>query len=789
MHAISRKLWRDLWHLRGQALAIALVIASGVATYVMFITTLDSLHQTREIFYRDYRFADVFINLKRAPESVRHRISEIPGVAEVDTRVLAPVKVDLPDFPEPVTGLITSVPDHGKPPLNDIYLRAGRALSGDRSDEVIISEAFAEAHKLQPGDSIKVIINGIRKELRIVGTGVTAEYISQVRPGSAFPDHKRHAYMWMARTPLGHAYDMHRAFNSAVLRLDIQSDVKVEETLTNLNNLLERYGGFDSVSRKNQPSHFFLTQEFKTLETLSGVFPVMFLAVAAYLLNVVVSRLIGTQREQIAVLKAFGYRNIDIALHYIEMVMIIVIVGTAVGIITGVWLGGYLAEIYIANFRLPYLEFVLQSSVLLKASLVSVVAVLLGTLFAVWKAVRLRPAEAMRPEAPAIYQQTLVERIGLKRWISPPSRMILRHLSRQPIKSTLSVIGIAMACAILMAGRFSEDTMSFMMDVIYKFSQRQDLGVAFVEPTSRRALYDLLHLPGVRSGEVIRRVPARFSFEHRSFRASISGLEQDSQIVQVLDIDLKPRQIPPEGILIGDYFRTKLGVKPGDWITVEVLEGKRPIRQMKVVGLVSEYLGLVGYMDLRALNRLLGEGETINIAALSVDKREMHNIFKQIKQMPKIAGAVVREHEINSFHKTMDRTMLFYTSVATIFAGIIAIGVVYNSARIILTERGRELASLRVLGFSRGEISYILLGELGILVLLAIPIGLVFGYALCDYIVAAMETDLYRIPLVVETDTYAFAALIVLIATIVSALIVRRRLDRLDLITVLKTKE
>jgi len=787
MTAIYQKMWRDLWQLRGQAFAIMLVLACGVATYVMFVSTLDSLNLTRTMFYRDYRFADVYAGLKRAPEMLRQRIATIPGVAEVDTRVRAAITIDIPNFPEPITGLITSIPDHGEPPLNNIYLRAGRLVTSGRNDEIIIGEAFAQAHDLRPGDRLSVTIKGIRKALRIVGTGVTPEYQSQVRPGSPFPDHKRHAYIWMARTPLGHAYYMHGAFNSVVLRLD--ASAKAGDVIERLDNLLTSYGGGGAIDREDHPSYYFLSQEFKQLDNLSNIFPVMFLAVAAFLLNVVVTRLVGSQREQIAALKAFGYSNFNVALHYVQMVMVIVIIGTAIGIIAGTWLGNYLAEIFVNNFRFPYLEFVLQPAVIIKAIIASVAAALFGTLFAVRVVARLRPAEAMRPEAPAMYRQTLLERAGLQRWLSPPSRMILRHLERQPIKSGLSIIGISMACAIIMAGRFSEDTVGYMMDVLYKFSQRQDLMVTFVEPTSRRALYELLSMPGVEHAEVGRSVAARFSFEHRSYLSSIAGTERDSQIVQILDVDLKPLTLPPAGMVLGDYFRTKLGVKPGDWITVEVLEGKRPVRQVQVVGLVNQYLGVTGYMNLQALNRLLGEGDVIGGAFLSVDEHKMHEIFKRLKEMPWVASVVVREQEIANFHKMMQETMVFYTSVATLFAVIIAVGVIYNSARIILTERSSELASLRVLGFNRAEISYILLGELTVLTLLAVPLGLLFGYGVCNQITGMMGTDLYRIPLVLEPDTYAFAALVVLIAAVVSALMVRHRLDELDLIAVLKTKE
>lgn len=788
MNALDLKLWRDLWHLRGQAFAIAAVMASGVACFVMFLSTLDSLLLSRDLYYRDYRFAEIFAPLKRAPESVLKRIVQISGVDKADTRVIAPLTIDIEGFTEPVTGLITSVPDNGEPLLNRLYLRTGRLVEAARSDEVIISEAFAEAHGFQPGDKLHVIIRGKRKQLRIVGTGGSPEYIHQLRPGGMFPDHERYGIMWMARTPLGHAYDMEGAFNHVVLTLSRGADE--QDVIDRLDKILRPYGGTGAHIREDQASHLFLTQEIDQLENLSGIFPIIFLGVAAFLLNVVVTRLVGTQREQIAALKAFGYSNWSVALHFLKMIMLIVLASVLLGVLSGAWLGLMLSEVYVELFRLPFLNFELQPLRIIQTTSITVIAGLLGTLAAVRAAVHLRPAEAMRPEVPTVYRQTLVEDLGLKRLFSVPTRMILRHIGHQPVKSLLSVLGIALACAILMSGRFQEDTISFMMDVHYGLSERDDISLFFNEPTSRKALAELQSLPGVEFGEPFRAIPARLLHEHRSYRTYIWGLEPQGEIKRLVNTDLRPVELPRSGIVLNEYLGRKiLKIKLGDLITVEVLEGSQPIRRVPVVAMVRQYLGVGAYMDLEALNRLMHEGNAISGAYLYIDKTQAHEIYQRLKERPRIAGTFIRAQEIKNYHRTMDETMLFWTYIATVFASIITVGVVYNSARITLTERGRELASMRVLGFTRGEISYILLGELALLTIIAIPPGLLLGRALCGYIAKAIENDLYRVPLILEPDTYAFAALVVLIAAVVSGLLVRRRLDRLDLIEVLKTKE
>ena len=452
MRALDRKLWRELWQMKGQAIAIALVIISGVAIHIMFGATLDALRQTRARYYQEYRFADVFASLKRAPESLQARIAAIPGIVEVETRVVAGVNLEVAGFTEPITGRLISIPDTREPRLNRLYLRQGRLTAADRNDEVIVSEAFAEAHRLEPGAKLRVVINGRRQALTIVGTALSPEYIHQMRPGSIFPDYRRYGVLWMGRRALGAAYGMEGAFNDVVIGL--ANAYAAPKVIDELDRLLTPYGGLGAHDREDQSSHRFLTEEFRQITLSATLFPTIFLGVAVFLLNVVVSRLIGMQRDQIGTLKAFGYGNGAVALHYLKLVLLIVLVGVAVGIGIGAWLGQLLAALYMDFFRFPFLDYRLTLPLVLGALLLNLGAAVAGTAFALRAAFALRPAEAMRPEPPARYRATVVERLGLQKWLSQPNRMILRHIERRPFKSLLTVLGIALGCGITMVGGF-----------------------------------------------------------------------------------------------------------------------------------------------------------------------------------------------------------------------------------------------------------------------------------------------------------------------------------------------
>jgi putative ABC transport system permease protein len=787
MKALDKKLWRELWAMRMQAVAIGAVIVGGVGIFIMSLSTLDSLFHTRESYYRDHHFAQVFSSLKRAPLSLVQRIQAIPGVDKVETRVVAYVNLDVAGYGEPVSGHLLSLPDNSRGLLNQVYLRGGRLFEPGRDSEVLLSEEFANAHGLRAGDSLHATINGRRKSLTVVGLAMSPEYIYQIAPGAMFPDNHRYGVLWMARQPLATAYAMDGAFNNVSLTLDKSGNE--QDVIDRLDELLKPYGGIGAYARKDQLSNRFLSEELKQQKTIATVFPIIFFGVAAFLLNVVTSRLISLEREQIAGLKAFGYSNFAVGLHYIKLILLIVTLGVIAGVAVGIWLGKGMSNIYMGIFSLPYMTYVLKPQVIAMAAGISMTVATLGTLYAVYHAARLPPAQAMRPEPPALYHTTLVERLGVQRWFSQPSRMILRHIERRPLKSFLTTLGISMACGTMMVGGFQEGAIDRMVEVQFGMSQREDLMAIYTEPTSSRSLYSLQSLQGVEHAEGIRSVPAQLRFEHRSYRTTVEGIQPRGELTRLLTTKLEVIDLPQHGVILTDYLAELLHISAGDMLTIEVLEGSRPTIEVPVVGTARQYMGVNAYMQRPALNKLLDEGNTISGALLKVDERYRSQLYTELKGMPRVAGVVEKTAAVKAFYETMAETVLFFTFITTLLGGSIAFGVVYNSLRIALSERNRELASLRVLGFERGEVAYILLGELGLLTLAAIPLGMLFGYGLCAYMAYAFDTDLYRIPLVLGMNVYAFAGLVVIASFVISAIMIVRNLAHLDLVAVLKTKD
>jgi putative ABC transport system permease protein len=787
LSALDRKLLRDLWHMRGQVVTVAMIVASGIATYVTMRGAYESVERAQQQHYARYHFADVFAQLKRAPNSLAAQIEAIPGVSVVETRVVVEVNLDVPGLDEPAVGRLVSIPQRRQSMLNDLFLRSGRYLEPGRQDEVLVSEAFSSANHLEVGTSISAVINGRWERLRIVGVALSPEYVYEIRGAEVFPDNKRFGVLWMSREALGPLFNMEGGFNDVSIAL--APGASKAGVLEQLDKRLEPYGGLGAYGRDDQVSHRFLTDEIAQ-DRITGIFvPSIFLGIAAFLIHVVLSRLVSTQRNPVGLLKAFGYSDIAVGVHYLKFALVAVMLGTAIGSPLGIWLGRGLARVYQNFFRFPELSFTAGPRLIVWAIAISGMAACFGALSSLRTVVSLPPAEAMRPESPPQFKQGIAERLGFARVVSISTRMILRNLERRPWKAILSVVGMSFAVAILIIGFYFFDAIEYLVQVQFRTAQRDDVTISLGDPHGEQARYDVAHFTGVLHSEPFRIVPARLRFGHRSKRIGLLGLEADGDLRRVVGRSFDAARIPPEGLLLTTKLAEVLGVRPGDAITVEVLEGERPVRRLAVIATVDEMIGLSAYMDISALNRMMREGSSISGAYLSVDSQKLPILYSQLKRTPAVAGVAVREAMLESFYRTIAESLRISTTALNLFACLIAVGMVYNGARVTLSERGHELASLRVLGFNQREISFMLLGEQALLALASIPLGFLIGYGFCSVLTTLMQTELYRMPLVINAKTYAIAVLIVGLASVATGILLYRRLSRMDLVAVLKTRE
>ncbi len=786
LHPLDRKLLRDLWRLRGQVLAVGMVIASGVAVLVMSLGALQALRDTATAYYERQRFAHVFATLKRAPDRVAVRIAEIPGVQAVEARISKLALLDVPGFEEPVIGHLRSIPERGEPVLDRLTLRAGRSVLPGNPDEAVLSEAFAEAHRLHPGDHLQAVVGGHLRSLDVVGIALSPEFVYAIGPGALMPDDQRYGIVWMGREALSAAFDLDGAFNDVALSL--WRGAQAGEVIARLDDLLAPYGGIGAYERKDQISNWFLMSEIDQLANMATIMPTIFLAVAAFLTNMVLNRLIAIERSEIGLLKAFGYSNVEIGWHYVKLVLVIGTVGILLGCALGWWFGWITTGIYAELYRFPFFFFRPSPGVFVLATAVSLGAALLGTFRAVRAAVRLPPAEAMRPPAPPLFRRTGLA-ATLARPFDQPTRMILRTIQRWPGRSLVTSTGIAMAVGLLVASLQWSDAIDQMVQTYFVDAQHQDVTVALSETQSSIVVGELEHLAGVLHAEPERIVAARLRAGPRRHREAIRGVPENATLAPIYDSERGPVAVPADGLVLSKKLAEILEVGAGDTVQVEVLEGRRPVRDVEVAAIVDTYLGTPAWMAMGALNRLMRERPSASLAHLVVDPPLEKTLYRELKRIPEVGAVMIRKAAVVKFHETMAETMMIFISFFAAFACMLAFGVTYNSTRIALSERGRELATLRVMGLSRAEISYILLGEVGLLVLAGLPLGILVGTALVHLIANRFETELYRVPLVIESSTYGWAVLTTVAATVASMLLVRSRLDHLDLIRVLKTRE
>jgi putative ABC transport system permease protein len=788
MNALDRKAWRDLRLMWSQGVTIALVVASGIAGFIACLSAVDSLAGARDLFYERGRFADVFASVKRAPDGVRERLAAIDGVLLAQTTVEAPARVSLAGSPDPVIGHLIGIDLRRPQQLDRVVLRAGRfPQAGSRAGgelEAIVSEGFAGAHRLQPGATVTALVNGKMRPLRITGTALSPEYIFAGLWG--MPDLRAFGVFWVDQDELAAAMDMKGAWTHVALKLSPHASATA--VIDRVTRELAAFGGIPAHDRSEQVSHAMLDNEIREQHVLGSILPGIFLAVSAFLLHVVAARLVATQREQVATLKALGYRDRTIAAHYLKLLAPMVIGGYLLGLALGKLLGLGLMQLYAEIFRFPVFEHHVAPVLLVASFAIVALTGVLGTLTAIAATVRLQPAEAMRPPSPGPYRRSLLERL---RWVrtGPALRMILRNVERRPLRAAVTTGGIAASVAIVIMGNFFRDAIEVIVDANFNLAMRSDIALWTVEPVDAGAARLLARVPGVLEVEAGRRVAVRFIHGQRSETASIVGHANPPRLQRVIDVHGRAVPLPTEGLVMSDRLADKLGARQGDRVTVELREGRRLVRDVVVERTVQDMMGLNAYMDRRALNRLLREADVATQFTLRAPGAATRPVLQATQAMPAVAGVFSKATMLRNMQEVTARNILIISSILTGFAAVIAVGVVYNNARIALAERSWELASLRVLGFTRAEVSVLLLGELALGIAVALPVGMALGWGITHWLVGAMRSDQFFFPVVIRPRTYAWAALCVLAAGAASAMVVRRRIDALDLVGALKTRE
>lgn len=784
---LDRKLARDLWRLKWQVTAIALLVGCGVAVAVMSLSAQRALTNAQDAFYEESRFADVFAQARRMPASRARQLAHLDGVTAVDARIVEAGLLDVPGLARPANARLISLPDDPDRALNRIALTQGRFPDPGRRDEVVALKAFLEAAHVSLGDRLTAVVNGQAFTFTVVGAALSPEYIYVPAPESFMPDDAHQAVFWASRQTVERAAGMSGAVNAIALKL--APGASAPEILMALDRALAPYGGRAALARADQPSHAFLAAELKELSTSATILPPIFLVVAASLVHLTVTRLVETEREQIGLLKAFGYTANEAALPYLRLAAIIGALGAVAGGVTGGGLAGAIVEQYREYFRFPVLEPRFHWPAFATATLIAIGATVGGSIAAVRRAAALPAAIAMQPLRPAAFREGLLDRFIRSASVDQGTRIIVRNIERFPGRAMLTVAGLASGLTLLVGTQFLFDSLEKVIDQAYYRAQRWSESISFVEARSVSSVSSIERLPGVIGAEPVRVVAARLRAGAREELTRIVGLEPDATFQRPLDASDTPVPFRGAGLILSEALADRLGVRAGDLVRVEVIDGAGPAADLRVSALARDYSGFAVYMPRRALNRLLGEGDLASGAQLLVASDARPAFYRAIESTPQIVGASSRDDTVANWRQAMAEAFRVTISFYVGFAGAIAFGVAYNTSRISLSERARDLATLRVLGFSRGDCAYILVGELVVLALLAVPLGVLGGQALAHGLVAAYSRDEIRLPAVIGAASYGVSLIAYLFAVALAAILVARRIWGFDLVSVLKTRE
>lgn len=787
MRMLDRKLMRDLRDIWAQCTAIALVLGCGIMVLILSSGTQRSLQATQEAYYAQHRFGDVFASLTRAPRDLLPEVARIDGVARVEGRVVFTAMLNLAGKSAPASALVTSVPPSGTPILNLPLVRQGRMPQPDHLDEVAVSEAFATANTLKPGDRLGAMLNGQLRPLIVAGIVISPEYIYTVGAGTLEPDDENFGILWISERAAAAAMDLSGAFNDLALTLAHGADAQA--VIAQLDGLLAPYGGTGAYGRDRQASHVFIAGELTQLGTMAAVLPPIFLLVAAVLVNMVLGRLVALDRAQIGLFKALGYSNRAIALHYTKLTIVIGMVGVLLGSAFGWWLGHELTEVYTRYFRFPNLLYRPGTAPIVISGVLGMAATTFGGLRAVRAATCLPPAVAMAPAAPPTYHRSWLDRVGVLLRLRQMTMMILRSLIRWPGRAAVTLFGVGGSVAVLVASFFTFDAIDLIIEELFVRANRQEATMTLARPVHAHAERDALALPGVMAAEGLFVAPVRLVHSTSSRLVSLQGWLPDARLSRLLDRTGAPVQVPTTGLALTAGLAEALGVGAGDLLRVELLSAPRGSWDIPVTVVIRQSLGQGAYMNRTVFFHLIGQVPQVNMIHLAIDPQSLAALQAEVQETPVIARFTLWRDIRRQLEETLDESLVTMTVIFAALGMLITIGVVYNAARIQLAERTHELASLRVLGFRRGEVAYVLVAEQMLLTLIAIPMGWLAGYGFCNLMAEGFSTEIVTIPVVVTRRTYAIAALIVIVTALASVLIVRRRLDRIDIVSALKRKE
>ncbi len=795
-----RKTGRDMLSNAGSYLACLTLVVIGMLAFLAFAIARDNLVSAQEKLYREQNFADGFIELVAMPEHRLATLSRLEGIDEITGRLVRDVRVHKPgeDRRTETYLRLVSLDLREESRLNDVRLDHGRPLRRGLLEAWLDSQFF-EANSLEISDSLQVIAGGRAWEFNIAGAGISPEFVYPLRTQhEIYNDPELFGIAFVSQEIIWQLFpDQDNSVNSIVFTLSPGSDF--DGVKERLESRLEQYGVLEIYPRADQRSHFILQEEIEIINNFATFFPVLILLVAAFIIYIVLKRLVEQQRGQIGILKAFGYRRREILFHYFSYPLILAVAGGVIGSLCGMWLANPLTELLYQFFYLPevYLGF---SWHYLVSSLLICVSVLGFAGYQGCKTVlRLSPAEAMQPAAPVKVRRNLLESFRLfTAMLTVQGKMAVRNLNRSRSRTAFVFFSLTVSCAIVAFtwGLWSE-TMPDFMFYQYENLRTYDARVNLETPLPRKSVMrEAERLAEVVRSEPLAEVPATLSHKYHREDVGIMGVAKDARLYNILDQNGARISPSPAGLILSRRLADNLGASVGSTLELEsvYLRDKDASVSVPVTAIIPQYIGMNAYMTIEGLEKLLDQGNFVTSVLLEFNQEEA-NLQDRINRLRDDYGESDYITGIDS-RQELIKTMMEYWEMAGwmvflyVMIGVaFSFSIIYISSLVILSERQRELASMRVLGMSRNEVFSVISFEQWFIAFFAILTGLPLGRAIMAGFAREWSTDMYTMPAEISASSLAAGAIITVISIWAAQRFSIRKIKKLDLVEALKTRE
>ncbi|MBC8355801.1 MAG: FtsX-like permease family protein [Planctomycetes bacterium] len=793
MRTLHRKLVRELYDAKGLLFLIASIIAVGVTCFVAMQSAYHNLDEAKRRYYSQCRMADFWIDLKKVPLAELETLHSISGITEIRSRIRFMANVDLEHFAEPVSGMVLSLPDRMNPVINGVVLRQGDYFTDHRQNEVIVNEKFADAHNLSPGQTIHLVLNNRRQELFIVGTAISSEFTYLVGPGSFVPDPIHYGVFYIKRSYAEDVFDFDGAANEVVGILAPEARERVDEILLRAERMLDPYGVFATTPLDLQQSDQFLSNEIRGLGEIATVIPTIFLAVAALVLNVLITRMARRQRAVVGTLKALGYYDQQIFWHFLTYGLCVGLLGGLLGSVFGYLCATGMTSVYAWFFEFPDLrsEFFWYTHAI--GMSVSLGCALIGSLRGSRAMLKLQPAEAMRPEPPKRGGRVWLERILGPVWqrLSSSWRMVFRSLLRHRTRTATGVFAAMMGAGLLVSGFMMTEAQAYLLSFQFYRTARSDIDVTFESEQGIEALTEISRLPGVDYAEPLLSVACDFVNGPYQRKGGITGLVNNARLTVPYDSEGRQIRVPETGVVLTKRLAMLLHVSPGDRLTMIPVKGERRPVEIVVARIADSYMGLSAYAQIDYLSGLVGESLVMSGAQLTTVREpvQLERLYRELRQKPNIQGVQSRRAMIKQVTETLLQNQYVFIGILVLFSGIIFFGSIVNASMVNLAERQREVGTFRALGYSEWQIGGMFLRENLLTNLTGTLLGLPVGWTLTWLTAVSYNNDLIRLPVVSAPWVWWTTIAVAVVFALAAHAVVQVTLSRMDYLEALKVKE